>query len=191
MRRFSREAFTLVELLVVIAIIGILIAMLIPAVQAAREAARRMQCANQLKQLAFASLNHENTHGMFPSSGWGRKWAGEPTLGFGETQSGGWAFSLLPFMEQNQLYQEVAGAGDPGNPMKSAPRRAALKTLAETAIPTLYCPSRRAAMPYPNASKLGLYNADTPLKWGRTDYAMNAGDESTALTFQAAPPVST
>ncbi len=186
MRSHHRSGFTLVELLVVIAIIGILIALLIPAVQAAREAARRMQCANQLKQLAFASLNHESTHRVLPSSGWGRKWAGEPSLGFGATQPGGWAFSLLPFMEQQQLYESV-NVGDAGDPQKSPPRRAALRVLAETAIGGLYCPSRRAAIPYPNAGKLGLYNADTPTKWGRSDYAMNAGDEIYGTDFPGGP----
>ena len=89
-RHGLRRAFTLVELLVVIAIIGILVALLLPAIQAAREAARRGQCQNHLKQIGIAFLNYESTHKSFPSGGWGWKWTGDPEGGTGERQPGGW-----------------------------------------------------------------------------------------------------
>ena len=97
--------FTLVELLVVITIIGILIALLLPAVQAAREAARRLQCSNNLKQLGLGVLEHEESQGVFPSGGFGSKWVGDSDRGLGVRQPGSWMFSILPFIELDNLFQ--------------------------------------------------------------------------------------
>ena len=99
--RRNLKAFTLVELLVVIAIIGILIAMLLPAVQSVREAARRTQCANNIRQLGLAVINFESAHMHFPPG-----WIGGQEL---PTETGwGWNAQILPFFEQNALSNQIA-----------------------------------------------------------------------------------
>ncbi len=133
----QRLGFTLVELLVVIAIIGILIGMLLPAVQQVREAARRTECMNNVRQLALAAVNFESAHMSFPSAG---DTSGSyhdprqsrmtlPEFGF---ENAGWMFQILPFMEQGNL--EVQRATDgwfDGSP-----------PMVENQVPGFNCPSR-------------------------------------------------
>jgi len=106
----KQRAFTLVELLVVIAIIGILVGLLLPAVQAAREAARRMQCSNNLKQIGLALHNYESAFKKLPPGAYGANpLKGEPS---GEDDDGfGWMVSLLPFIEQQALYDTIRPNG--------------------------------------------------------------------------------
>ncbi|MDO4569457.1 MAG: DUF1559 domain-containing protein [Planctomycetia bacterium] len=133
----TKKGFTLVELLVVIAIIGMLVGLLLPAVQQAREAARRAQCNNNMKQLALGILNYEAEHQQFPSGGWMYLYAGDADRGFGCSQPGGWAFSILPYVEQNALFQSTSN-GDFYNPDKEA-----IAQVVQTVLPFFYCPSRR------------------------------------------------
>ena len=162
--------FTLVELLVVIAIIGILVALLLPAVQAAREAARRAQCVNQLKQIALAWQLHSDTHGYFPSGGWGYNYMGDPDRGFGKSQSGSWAYSCLPYMEENAIHQIGAGITN------LTDKKAALAVLSATPVAGFYCPSRRPpiATPSLHGGSQG-FNADQSDVQARSDYAANLG----------------
>ena len=125
MSRFRRPAFTLVELLVVIAIIGILVGLLLPAVQAAREAARRMQCSNNTKQISLSLHNYESAYRKFPPGAI----SDSPTPILGTTSDAGWSATckLLPFLEQtalnnllqpgkNQLFGSGAAIGVYQNP---------------------------------------------------------------------------
>ena len=100
----SRRGFTLIELLVVIAIIAVLIALLLPAVQAAREAARRIQCTNNFKQLGLAMHNYHDTGGAFPIGRMGIGYTYAPGL---PDQRRTWAFSILPFFEQGTLFNAI------------------------------------------------------------------------------------
>jgi prepilin-type N-terminal cleavage/methylation domain-containing protein len=166
-RRRLRSAFTLVELLVVIAIIGILIALLLPAIQAAREAARRVECTNHLKQLSLGMITHENTLKSFPSGGWVWYWIGDPDQGFGKSQPGGWTFNVLPFIEHKSLHDMAKG-------QTIAAKKKTLATMGQSALGVFNCPTRRAAIVYPNP--YSCVNTDSISFAARTDYAANAGD---------------
>ncbi len=166
MKVAHKPAFTLIELLVVIAIIGILIALLLPAVQAAREAARMLQCANHLKQLGLGCLNHADAHGHLPTAGWGWGWAGEPDRGFTKKQPSGWHYNILPFIELEGLHQMGSGGAaywEQG------------KQRVATVVAIFHCPSRRAAVAYPYVIGPDYYNIRRPSMLGHSDYSACSG----------------
>lgn len=173
--------FTLVELLVVIAIIGILVALLLPAVQAAREAARRTQCLNNIKQLGTACHLHVDAHGFLPSAGWGDWWVGCPDMGAGERQPGNWAYQLLPFIEEAS--SRNIGQGFKCGDAASAP---AITEMIATPISIFYCPSRRSVSGYPWRNT-GNYNFTAPPLAAKTDYAASFGDVN-LLDSDIGPP---
>ena len=153
--RSSRGGFTLVELLVVIAIIGILIALLLPAVQAAREAARRTQCTNNLKQLALAMQNYHDVYTRFPARQAG---SGDQNSGSNNTHRGrlsGWA-AVAPYIEQQSIYDQI----------NALPHQAPWNntTWYNTVIPALNCPSDPNTIPPTGTAR------------GTVTYCMNGGD---------------
>lgn len=170
-RHAAVRGFTLIELLVSISIIGILIALLLPAVQAAREAARKIHCRNNLKQIALACHNYESVFRVFPGyageSQPARVWI--PGRSRAASMRGGnWLTKTLPYMEQGKLARkwEVLGA----KPADSLARidRSGVNTV----VADLNCPSRRRAEPYP---LVGTYQQRFGDSAVRSDYAMNGG----------------
>lgn len=162
------------ELLVVIAIIGVLVALLLPAMQAARESARAATCKNHLKQIGIAVHMHLDAHHHFPTGGWGYRWTGDPDRGFDKQQPGGWVYSLLPYVEQENLH--ALGAGLP-EPEKNA---AAAKRISRPPLPLFTCPTRRPAIQYPAATfayRNQMSNSDVPSYVTRGDYAINVGHD--------------
>jgi prepilin-type N-terminal cleavage/methylation domain-containing protein/prepilin-type processing-associated H-X9-DG protein len=177
--RRPAAGFTLVELLVVIAIIGILVALLLPAVQAAREAARRNQCKNNLKQIGLACMNHLDTMKFFPSGGWGYSWAPDPNRGSGEDQPGSWIFNVLPYIEESTVHDLGKGLA-----LSSAGFQQASIQRHQTPLPQFLCPSRRSARIFPGYYSSAI--AEQPyLKAiiegqgvAKSDYAASSGDSN-------------
>ena len=155
-----RSAFTLVELLVVIAIIGILIALLLPAVQAAREAARRSQCTNNLKQVGLAFHNYHDVHNCFPPG----------VMDYGDNDKDwGWAVFILPFMENKPLYDALEvndlrlkdWCASPPDP------------ILQTALPDYICPSSDAQTV--NVATSRKYQNKQDWYWGTSTYLASMG----------------
>jgi prepilin-type N-terminal cleavage/methylation domain-containing protein len=169
------RAFTLVELLVVIAIIGVLVALLLPAIQAARETARRTECLNHLKQMGVALQNHHDAYKYFPTGGtvpwswwnrFGELKADPSATQFTEQHSGGvgpgWAYQILPYIEQSSLYYHPSTA-----------------EINATPLAFYFCPSRRAPtkwsggnyylMDYAGATPGASTDVETYF-WGNTNH---------------------
>ena len=179
MSKSSRRGFTLVELLVVIAIIGILVGLLLPAVQAAREAARRMSCSNNIRQLGLALHNYESAYKVIPPS---RISVTSPVI-FQQS----WVSMILPYLEQNSVYS----AYQHGQPWYAAVN----DPLTTVKLPTMTCPSAPSDREYPTQA---LYSAITnntrtaarPL-WGYSDYGSINAVRNAAFIVAGLPSLGT
>ena len=174
MERLSRRwAFTLVELLVVIAIIGILVALLLPAVQAAREAARRMSCTNNLKQLALAAHNYHDTFKTLPNrmTGTGVLWGGVASPATNQVRLSAWVL-LLPFYEQQALHNQISSPLTIGTTTFAAGEllRRATRTEALSTHPG--CSRCPGCCVHPTGSAEGGSATD----YGRNNYRLSVGD---------------
>lgn len=170
-RRRRLCAFTLVELLVVIAIIGVLVALLLPAVQAAREAARRSTCQNSIRQLGIALLTYHDAQGEFPPSAQlapGPQGLNYPELGTAHLAN--WVISILPQLEQSGLYN----AFDLAKPISHADNR----DFRGISLQTMLCPSDA----YNQTSKFAGRNAAEGNNWARGNYGANASLGFMSLT---------
>lgn len=171
----NRSAFTLVELLVVIAIIGVLVGLLLPAVQAAREAARRMSCSNNFKQLGLSLHNYESAYKTMPAHDYWTA-AGRADFGGQQAPDGGWydrgsaLTALLPFMEQTALWETISnpfnGPGVNGNNMTAYPMGAkewnGQYPPWATQVAPFHCPSAGQSSFTFGATNYALCHGDTP-----------------------------
>jgi prepilin-type N-terminal cleavage/methylation domain-containing protein/prepilin-type processing-associated H-X9-DG protein len=164
-RLASRRGFTLVELMVVVAIVAVLVTLLLPAVQSARESARRASCGNNLRQLALGCQSHVTALGHYPTGGWDATAASiamiSPDRGADWRQPGGWGFTLLPYIEQMNIYNSMN---------------------ATTPVPTFACPSRRGSSLGPGANVMTDY-AGNRGAWASSPATPTATDTDRDTTF--------
>ena len=181
------RAFTLVELLVSIAIVVILIGLLVPAVQTARESARRLHCSNQLKQIGLGFQRHEQSYGFFPNGGTGRVATiayiapGQPAIGIDDES--GWGFQILPFIEQEGVFRSTATT-----------TAEAIAIIRNTIIPTYFCATRRQPRRFGNdqsGPSLVDYVGNSGHEWGymvagkRPDGAVPVNDRHNRAALKA------
>ena len=173
-RRPARAGFTLIELLVVIAIIAILVAILLPAVQQAREAARRTQCKNNLKQMGLACLNYESTYGQLPPAG-----VREVFNDSGWSRQASWFVRILPYIDQAAAYEAAPFENScfDNNSAGWAGQNRAWAVMNDTRVPSFNCPS--SVLPqthtYATNAKTQALGAPEELTVQISDYAANSG----------------
>ena len=177
------RGFTLIELLIVIGIMGLLIQLLLPAVQSAREAARRTQCQNNVKQIGIAVQLHHNAFERLPSGGWHVSWVGEPEKGTDKEQPGSWVFNILDYLEQSNLR-------DMGIGLTGLDRADAIRERCVIPLPIFNCPSRRHSEAYPQTLTNAPYTEGGQLELEivrsvKSDYAGSIGSRYQSPYFSA------
>jgi hypothetical protein len=153
-----------------------LVAILLPAVHAARETSRRSQCVNNLKNVGLAFINHHDVHRQFPTGGWGWLWTGDPDRGYGPRQPGGWLYNILPYMEEQVVHDLGRGLPE-GSYQKRHFATQRIRTPMEWAV----CPSRRRAdlspVTWQGIAQQPCINCLGPVKSvARSDYSVNCSD---------------
>ncbi len=133
--RSMRRAFTLIEILIVVAVVAILISLLMPAIQSSRESARLLQCKRNLAQIALGCSQHMSSQQYLPNPGGWYEHTGDPDQGLGAAQRGGWLYSVLPFIDMNELYSMGMG-------LPTADKNAARNERIRTIVPNYVCPTR-------------------------------------------------
>lgn len=177
----------IVELLVSVAIVGILLALLLPAIQSARESARLVTCKNHVSQLAKAMIRHEAAFGHFPSGGWSPTWLGVAERPSDPSQPGGWTFGILPYAEELSTRDLVAGA-------TSLTAPSVYLALATMPVEIFVCPSRRSGDPIPVVGSGPFSTAAVSgialTRATRSDYAANGGSVGNCPPLSALGKVS-
>ena len=174
--RSHNQGLSVIQVLIAVVVIGVLVALLIPAIQIARTSARTAQCKNNMKQLSAAMLKHEQVQGFFPSGGWGCHWVGDADSGFDKHQPGGFFYNILPYLGQEAMHDLALGT------VRGSDKQNDLNLqMAQTLVPAMTCPSRRTPMvrPTPIDAKV-MRNCSSPddpsmHAWFNGDYKANAG----------------
>ena len=158
-RKSHPSGKSLIEVLCVLSIVSLLVQLTLPALQAARESARRTQCAHHLRQLGLATLTHEQAKGFFPSGGWHFHWIGEPERGTGPDQPGSWAYNLLDYLGESELRRMGQG-------LSGTSRYEALQRRCRQPLGIFHCPSRRAPTAYPHRENRRPFTQGGPTSTG-------------------------